>query len=263
MENHSEFCGCANSCNRFVTSRPWQIMKLPMILLCKGTSAPIWKDRGNAPVLRRPCFWMSFTVINVYKPPSTNLNTTVIPYFSRPCMYAGDFNCHSTTWGYRSTNASGEALEDWASASGLNLLHDPKQPDSFHSSRWNTSTNPEVAFVNLAGLLPHRTILEPFPKSQHRPLLIQPINPIEPLTAKPVLRWSFRKARWEQFTNLTDFGVDSLPDPSSSLDSAYSANCCTLPHGSLSLVDAIGSTFPLGTVNATSATMPSCLLRVV
>ena len=153
------------------------------------------------------------------------MDTTGLPYFSRHCTYAGDFNCHSTTWGYRSTNASGEALEDGASASGLNLLRDPKQPDSFHSRRWNIGTNPGLAFVNLAGPLPHRTILEPFPKSQHRPSLIQPINPIDPLTAKPVLRWNFRKARWEQFTNLAELGVDSLLDPSSNLDTAYSAFC--------------------------------------
>jgi len=165
------------------------------------------------------------TIINVYKPPSVKMDKFSLPCFSRPCMYAGDFNFRSTTWGYRSTDACGEALEDWASASGLNLLHDPKQPDSFHSCRWNTGTNPDLAFVNLAGPLPHRTILEPFPKSQHRPSLIPPINPIEPLTAKPVLRWNFRKARWEHFTNLTELGADSLPDPSSNADTAYSAFC--------------------------------------
>jgi len=99
------------------------------------------------------------TIINVYKPPSVKMDTTGLPYFSRPCMYAGDSNSHSTTWDYRLTNASGEALEDGAFASGLNLLHDPKQPDSFHSRRWNTGTNPDLASVNLAGPLPHRTII--------------------------------------------------------------------------------------------------------
>jgi len=165
------------------------------------------------------------TIINVYKPPSVKMDTTGLPYFSRPCMYAGDFNCHSTTWGYRSTNASGEALEDWASASSLNLLHDPKQPDSFHSRRWNTGTNPDLAFVHLGGPLPHRTILKPFTNSQHRPSLIQPINPIKPLTPKPVLRWNFRKARWKQFINLTESEADFLPDPYSNPDAAYSAFC--------------------------------------
>jgi len=173
------------------------------------------------------------TIINAYKPPSVKMDTTGLPYLSRPCMYAGDFNGHSTKWGYRSTNASGEALEDWAFASSLSLLHEPKQPDSFHSHRWNTGTNPDLAFVNLATPLPHLTILEPFPKSQHRPSLIQPINPIKPLTAKLVLRWNFRKARWEQFNSLTELGGESLPDPSSNLDTVYSAFCQLLHSSAL------------------------------
>jgi len=111
-------------------------------------------------------------IINMYEPPSVKMDTIGLPYFSRPCMNAGDFNCYSTTWGYRSTNAYGEELEDWTSASGLNLLHDPKQPNSFHSRRWNTSTKPDLAFVNLAGPLPHRTILEPFAQSHHRPSIV-------------------------------------------------------------------------------------------
>jgi len=197
------------------------------------------------------------TIINVYKPPSVKMDTTGLPYFSHPCMYAGDFNCHSTTWGYRSTNASGEALEDWASASSLNLLHDPKQPDSFHSRRWNTGTNPDLAFVHLGGPLPHRTILKPFTNSQHRPSLIQPINPIKPLTPKPVLRWNFRKARWKQFINLPESEADFLPDPYSNPDAAYSAFChllhllqpgrsvlCLLPPASLYRPDVYPSWMP-------------------
>ena len=39
------------------------------------------------------------TVINVYKPPVSALNKSDIPIFPLPCIYAGDFNCHSTAWG--------------------------------------------------------------------------------------------------------------------------------------------------------------------
>ena len=37
------------------------------------------------------------TIINVYKPPSVKMDTIGFPYFSRPSIYAGDFNCYSTT----------------------------------------------------------------------------------------------------------------------------------------------------------------------
>ena len=117
------------------------------------------------------------TVINLYKLPPLRLLDDSIPRFNHPCMYAGDFNCHSTTWGYHSTNPDGISLENWASITGVKILFDPKQKDSIHSRRWNTF-NPDLSFVNLARPSPHRTILEPFPRSQHRPSFILPVNPI-------------------------------------------------------------------------------------
>ena len=54
-------------------------------------------------------------ITNVYKPPVTRLCLDSIPRYQQPCIYAGDFNCHSTTWGYGSTNTDGTTLEHWAS----------------------------------------------------------------------------------------------------------------------------------------------------
>ena len=167
------------------------------------------------------------TAINVYKPPTSRLHADSIPAFGPPCIYSGGFNCRSTTWGYSTTNPDGTTLEDWASASGVQLLYYPKKRDSFNSGRWNTTSNPVLAFVNLNGPIPQRIILDLFPKSQHRPsIIIIPDSPIEPVQTKPVKRWNFRKANWDQFTNLVDSGTDSLPTPiSSNLDNAYSALC--------------------------------------
>ena len=74
-------------------------------------------------------------VISVYKPPNTPLQDNSIPIFAPPFMHGGDFNSHSTILGYCNTNANGIALENWASAASVQLLFDPKQPDSFHSGR--------------------------------------------------------------------------------------------------------------------------------
>jgi len=41
IENRFEFSRCANSCNKFISNRSWQTMKLSMILLWKGTTAPV------------------------------------------------------------------------------------------------------------------------------------------------------------------------------------------------------------------------------
>jgi len=54
VENHSEFCGCANSCNKFVSSWSWKTMQFSVILLWNGTSAPVApfsKRHGNTPVI--------------------------------------------------------------------------------------------------------------------------------------------------------------------------------------------------------------------
>jgi len=56
MENHSQFYGCANNCNKFASSWSWKTIKFPLILLLKGTSPcyPYFKrPGGNAPSFHR------------------------------------------------------------------------------------------------------------------------------------------------------------------------------------------------------------------
>ena len=153
------------------------------------------------------------TVINVYKPPVSALNKTDIPIFSLPCIYAGDFNCHSTAWRYQATSSIGSALEDWASIADVTLLHDPHQPDSFTSGRWNTTSNSDLAFTNVTSTILQCLVLDSFPRSQHRSSFITPHNPVEPIPTKDVKRWNFRKVKWEQFAHLVKSGIDTLTSP--------------------------------------------------
>ena len=134
------------------------------------------------------------TIIDVYKPPASVLNKCDIPIFPPPCIYAGDFICHSTTWGFLTTSPNVSALEDWVSIADVTLLHDPHQPDRFRSGRWNTTSNSDLAFANITSTLPQRIILDPFSRSQHRPSLITQYNPVEPIPTKDAKRWNFRKA---------------------------------------------------------------------
>jgi len=83
IENDSEFCGCANSCNKFVASWFRENMKLPMILLWKDISAPLLKGQGgqclrHSLVLRRLC------VNAVHWLCSTNISTRI----DRPQNYS-------------------------------------------------------------------------------------------------------------------------------------------------------------------------------
>ena len=78
-------------------------------------------------------------IINVYKPPPSRFTPSAIPVFPHPSLYAGDFNCQHTEWGYTSISPDGERLVDWATKSDLVLLHNPKDAPSFFSGRWNKS----------------------------------------------------------------------------------------------------------------------------
>ena len=116
-----------------------------------------------------------YKIVNVYKP-LTQLRTLDLPVFPHPCLYAGDFNCHHADWGYNDNSPDGECLADWASINCLALLYNAKNADSFYSGRWNTGTNPDLAFASVGpnSRLPDRRAVKKFPKSQHLLLLITP-----------------------------------------------------------------------------------------
>ena len=103
----------------------------------------------------------NYKIVNVYKPPPTRMQASDLPAFPHPCLYAGDFNCHHVDWGYDNNNPDGECLAGWASANNFTLLYSSKEAASFHSGRWKTDTNPDLAFasVDLDSRLPDRRIL--------------------------------------------------------------------------------------------------------
>ena len=114
------------------------------------------------------------TVVNVCKPPPNKLQPGSLPHAPAPAVYTGDFNCWNTDWGYNTIYPDGMYLADWAFTVDASLLFNPKEPQSFISRRWNTKTNPDLAFTKVIRLelLPVRRVLDKFPYSQHRPSLI-------------------------------------------------------------------------------------------
>ena len=117
-----------------------------------------------------------YKIVNIYKLPPTRLQVSDLPVFTHVCLYASDFNCPHVDWGYNTNSLDGDCLLAWASSNNLALLHNPKNEPSFHSRRWNTGTNPDLAFTTVGpdSRLPYRRVLEKYPRSQHRPLLITP-----------------------------------------------------------------------------------------
>ena len=119
-----------------------------------------------------------YKIVNVYKPPPTQLQSLDLPVFlhAHPCLYVGDFNYRHIDWSFNDNSLEGECLAGWASINCLALLYNAKDTTSFYSGCWNTGANPDLAFANVGpnSHLPDRCVLEKFPRSQHRLLLITP-----------------------------------------------------------------------------------------
>ena len=156
-------------------------------------------------------------IVNIYKPPNSQLTPTAISVFQQPCLSSGDFNCWNTDWGYDSISPDGECLANWAALDNFVLLHDPKDVPSFFSGRWHTGTNRGLAFASVG----HESwsldicTLEKFLRSQHRPSLITAAKLIISVTSAQYKRWNFRKPNWELYRFFTNKLAKNLPSPDS------------------------------------------------
>ena len=175
-----------------------------------------------------PLQWMAafiegVTTINVYKHP--NIPFTQLPQYPHPVIYAGDFNCQHTLWGYRNDTTDGTMLNDWASNLDLTLLYDNRQPNSFCSDRLQMQTNHDLAFSTTHYAhtnCVHRIVTYLCPRSKHRPYITTHDALIKPTPSAPMLRWNFRKAHWDDFTKDTCKLLLELPDPNTpDIDDVY------------------------------------------
>ena len=96
-------------------------------------------------------------------------------------------------------------MAGWATINRLALLYDAKDTASFYSGRWNTGTNPDLAFARVGpnSHLLDRRVLEKFPRSQHRPSLITPPRFALSVPSMHGKRWNFRKANLSHYIALT------------------------------------------------------------
>ena len=60
-------------------------------------------------------------VHSLYKPPNDPYELPVLGHRNPPNIVIGDYNSHSTTWGYTSTDNEEEAVEQWADSCDFTL----------------------------------------------------------------------------------------------------------------------------------------------
>lgn len=163
----------------------------------------------------------SVVVTSVYKPPPVDFvfPQPIPKVHGKPQIIIGDFNSHSTQWGYPEMNKDGEAVEDWMDTNQLSLIHDPKLPHSFFSARWKRGYNPDLTMVtsNIAGLC-KKTVLDPIPSSQHRPIGILINAAVVPTIVPFKRRFNYKKADWKGFTNELEEKIKNIIPVSKNYD---------------------------------------------
>lgn len=155
------------------------------------------------------------TITNIYKPPSVNWPQHVLQPLSHPAVFVGDFNSHHEIWKYHKTDHNGEVLMDWAEDNNVHLIFDSKDRNTFKSAAWSREYNPDLCFVssddNGRPLPTTRKVLNDFPHSQHRPILVEIGISIPLITSFPRPRWNFGKADWGSYSDRLDKCVGWIP----------------------------------------------------
>ena len=106
-------------------------------------------------------------VHSIYTPPPEPILLPPLGQRSKPHIVIGDFNSHSTIWGYTTTDGDEEAVDQWADSNRLSRTHNAKLPKSFNSAIWKKGYNPDLIFVSSSSsdmcvksvLDPHSTAL--------------------------------------------------------------------------------------------------------
>ena len=176
-------------------------------------------DINNIEILR--IYLNGIPVTSVYTPPGDrfSLHQPLTAVEDQQQVIIGDFNSHSSTWGYATTNTDGELVEDFAENQRLILIHEPKLPSSFNSGRWRRGYNPDIIFATnrIAGCC-NKIVMEPVPRSQHRPIGVQVNAAITVQTLRFWRRFNPKKANWEQYAYQLDAAKWNISAPAECYD---------------------------------------------
>ena len=150
---------------------------------------------------------------SVYKPPNDPFELPALRHRNLPHIVIEDFNSHSTTWGYTSTDNEGEQWED---SCGFTLIHDAKLPKSFNSARWKKVYNQDLIFASdsIANMC-KKSVMDPISHTQHRPICVsvQPVVVPQPTPFRR--RFNLRKVDWNGYSTELDNHIEDVePIPS-------------------------------------------------
>ena len=102
-------------------------------------------------------------------------------------------------WGYDLNGRNGDIIMNWITLNNMELIYNAKEKGTFHSVRWQKDYSPDLCILTRKSMTDNttatRTVLDNFPHSQHRPVLIDYGLQIPIVRSKPKPRWNFKLAK--------------------------------------------------------------------
>ena len=117
----------------------------------------------------------------------------------KPHIVIGDFNSHSTFWGYTTTDSDGEAVEQWADSNRLSLIHNA-----------NCRNHSTVQYGRRDTTRTSSLYLQTFPRTQHRPICVTVHPVIVPQPTPFRRRFNLRKAKWDDVSTDFDEAIEDV-----------------------------------------------------
>ena len=149
---------------------------------------------------------------SVYKPPAVDFKFLhcILQVPGKPQIIIGDFNCHSTQWGFKDSNKDGDLVEDLMDSNQLNVIHDSKLPSSFQCSLaiW---IQPRPGYCHQQ----HRRSMpedcdRPYPSQSAPAYCIQVNAAVRPTSVPFRRRFNYRKADWTDFSEELERKIETL-----------------------------------------------------
>ncbi|XP_072384497.1 uncharacterized protein [Diabrotica undecimpunctata] len=174
------------------------------------------RSGGTAILVKKERFlFRGITVTNTYKPSAISWPAQVIDTHPHLSIYVEDYNSHREQWKYKQCNSNGNALVKWAENEHLSLKFDAKDRPTFMSAAWKKEYNPDLCFVstnkNGQSLAVSLKVMDDFPHSQHRPVILEAGTQIPIITSIPRPRWNLKKAIWGSFSAELDKTLGWIP----------------------------------------------------
>nr|CDS29376.1 selectin protein [Hymenolepis microstoma]CUU99916.1 selectin protein [Hymenolepis microstoma] len=105
----------------------------------------------------------------VYNPPQNRPNFDLLN-ISHKTVVLGDFNAHSTRWGYKNRNTAGKEIEDILNSSPLEVIYNDEVPAThLHYNGIRTTPNLLLVSSDISELTQRKIIDNP--GSGHKPVI--------------------------------------------------------------------------------------------